>query len=111
MSGMNLPKHFHLRTEYVWLTDGLKRDLDILAYKHITNRQDSYLKKYIDKDDAEVDFHLRVEKVKGERYECSLHATLDGEHFDWSTGEKPFVHPDDVVNHAFKHVKEYLAHK
>lgn len=110
MSDIILPHHFELRSEYVWLTDALKEDLDKEALKRINNWQDSYLKKYVDKADAEVRFHMRVEKVKGERYECKFHANLDGELFDWSN-DQPFQKPDDVVNHAFKHLKEHLASK
>lgn len=105
-----LPNNFELKSEYVWLTDALKEDLEKMALKYITNREDSYLKKYVDKEDAEVRFHLRVEKVKGDRYECKFRVSLDWETFDWSN-DQPFENPDDVVSHAFKHLKEHLAHK
>jgi len=111
MADLILPNNFELRTEYVWnITDLLKEDLDKDALRHITNWQDSYLKKYIDKKDAEVHFHLRVEKVKGDRYECKFHCKLDGVPFDWAN-DQPFKSPHDVVNHAFKHLKEKLSHK
>ena len=110
MADLILPDHFELRTEYVWITENLEADLTQKAREHISNMRSSYLKKYIEKTDAEVHFHLRVEKVDNSRFEGKLNALLDGEKFYWDT-DVPFKEPYDIVSHAFKHLKEHLARK
>lgn len=111
MSDVQLPNHFELRTEYVGdMTDNLKTDLDKIAHKHIDNMSSSYLKKYIEKSDAEVHFHVRMEKLSDGRYELKFNALLDWNKFYWDT-DVPFKEPYDAMNHAFKHLKEHLAQK
>lgn len=107
MSDKILWWNFRLKAEYVWLTDWLKEDLTNIAHQHIEKLQTSYLKKYL-QSDAEVTFHLRVEKNKQEKYECGFTVMIDGNKYHWSN-DVPFKEPFDVVNHAFKHLKEHLA--
>jgi len=109
MSDTILDWNFELRSEYVWLTDWLKEDLEKIALGHVEKMQTSYLKKYVNTT-AEVHFHLRVEKTKDERYECKFHVNYDGHEYHWHN-DTPFKEPFDVVNHAFKHLKEHLANK
>lgn len=109
MSDIILPGNFELRSEFVWLTDWLKEDLDKIALDHVVRLQDSYLKKFVDTP-AEVHFHMRVEKAKDDRFECKFHVKYDGQEFH-RHNDTPFKEPFDVVNHGFKHFKEHLANK
>lgn len=102
-----MKNNFQLKAEYVWLTDALQTDLDAIAQWHIEKLKGNYLKKY-DWTDAEVFFHLRVEKTKKDKYECKFNVNINWEQFYWDT-DVPFKEPFDVVNHAFKHLKEHLA--
>ena len=104
MSDTILDWNFELRTEYVWITDWLKEDLEKISLDHVVKYQDSYLKRYVDTS-AEVHFHVRVEKNKQDKYICSFNVNVDGEKFHWDNDSVPFKEPYDVVNHAFKHFK------
>lgn len=109
MSAIHYPINFQLRTEYVGdITDHLKADLDVIAQKHVQNMSTSYLKKYTEKVDAEVHFHVRIEKTWNGRFECKFHVVYDGVKFDRHT-VNPFKEPYDAMNHGFKHLKEHLA--
>ena len=108
MADIQLPNNFELRTEFVNITEGLSQDLTDIAHWHIEKRTDSYLKRYVDKEDAEAHFHLHVEKNSNNLYECKFNALLDGHKFYWNN-DVPFKEPKDVVNHAFKHLKEHLS--
>lgn len=111
MADMILPNNFEIRAEYVGdITDNLKRDFDNISAKHLDNMSNSYLKKYVDKKDAEVRIHVRIEKFKDGRFECKFRATYDGNTFDRETSS-PFKEPFDALNHWFKHFKEHLAQK
>lgn len=111
MANMILPNNFEIRAEYIGdITDNLKTDFDNIAAKHVDNMSASYLKKYIDKADAEVHFHIRIEKSGDGRFECKFHVAYDWQTFDRHTGS-PFKEPYDALNHGFKHFKEHLAQK
>lgn len=109
MSDVILPSNFQLKSEYVGLTDWLKNDIDTIALQHIEKLQASYLKKYADKEDAKALFHMHIEKNKLEKYECTFNVNYDWNTFHWHN-DVPFKEPFDVVNHAFKHLKEHIAH-
>lgn len=110
MSDIILPENFELKTEYVWLTEWLKEDLQKIALERIERLQVSYLKKYVDTT-AKVSFHLRVEKNKAEKFICSFNVIVDWERYHRDNDNIPFKEPYDIVSHAFKHFKEYLANK
>ncbi len=107
MSDIILPDNFQLKTEYVWVTDNLKVDLDKIAHENMSRLLWNYFKKYVNTD-AEVHMHLRIEKNKQEKYECKTTIVYDGNQF-YRSNDIPFKEPFDVVNHAFKHLKEHLA--
>ena len=49
-------------------------------------------------------------KNKQEKYTGTFDFVLDGTAYH-RENDIPFKEPLDVVNHAFKHLKEFLAHK
>ena len=71
---------------------------------------DSYLKPYFKKDDAKITLQLTFKKNKQEKFEGKFIFNLDGNEVIYSN-DVPFSEPLDVVNHAFKRLKETLANK
>lgn len=72
----------------------------------------SYLKPFLVKEDAVNSLNIHFEKNKKDLYEGRFEFLLDGEREKIIyTNDKPFVEPLDVVNHAFKRLKEQLAKK
>lgn len=91
-----------------WMTDLLEEDLKDLVEKNIKEHQDSYLNKILSKKDAEIMIDVRIQKNKQEKYEWSVEFMLDWKKALYHTNV-PFKNVTDVVNHAFKHLKEYIS--
>ncbi len=80
-----------------------------LVQTNLEGKLDSYLKKiYKNKTDAEVRIEYKLTQNKQKKYECSFIFDFDGEHFIYES-KVAFKFPEDLVNHAFKHFKEYLS--
>ena len=92
------------------LTEWLQTTILDICDDHFANMESSYLKPYIAKTDAKIKLHFSMEKNKKERYEGSFQFLIDGEEILYSN-DVPFKEPLDVVNHAFKRLKEALANK
>ena len=72
--------------------------------------KDSYLKPFFSKEDAEMKLNIHLEKNKQDKYEGKFIFHLDGKEIIYSN-DVPFKEPLDVVNHAFKRLKEGLSAK
>ncbi len=70
--------------------------------------KESYFKKILKKEDAEIHITVHYTKNANEKYEGKFHFNLDWDDFHYHN-DKPFVEPYDVISHAFKHLKEHLA--
>lgn len=68
---------------------------------------DSYLKKYENKDDATVRIEFFVKKNSDDSFHGKLHANIDGQIIIFD--RENFRKLDDLINHAFQHLKEQLA--
>ena len=80
-----------------------------LVQINIDGKLDSYLKKvYKDKEDAEVRIEYKLTLNKQKKYECSFLFDFVGQTFVYES-KVAFKFPEDLVNHAFKHFKEYLS--
>ena len=80
-----------------------------LVQMNIDGKLDSYLKKiYKHKEDAEVRIEYKLVWNKQKKYECSFLFDFDGETFMYKS-KVAFKFPEDLVNHAFEHFKEYLS--
>lgn len=90
------------------MTEWLQSDLLVLSHNKIEKLQDSYFKKVLSKEDAEILIHMTMTKNHDAKYEGKFHFVLDGEEYHYHN-DVPFVEPLDVVSHAFKHLKEQLA--
>lgn len=100
----------HITHQFRNITTWLQESILNICNEHINNMSDSYLKSYLKKEDAVLSLHMTFEKNKQEKYEGRFLFNLDGEEVIYSN-DVPFVEPLDVVNHAFKRLKEYLAKK
>lgn len=105
-----LPENIILITKYDNITPHLEADLEELTRNQLLKFQDSYLKPYLTKTDAIVKVTATFKKNKQEKYEWTYLFKMDGEEYT-RNNNVPFKEPFDVVNHAFKHLKEYLANK
>ncbi len=98
-----------LNHHFTWdMTELLQADLLELAHQKIENLEESYFKKILKKEDAEILIQIKMEKNHEWRYEGKFNFKLDWEEYYYHN-DVPFVEPLDVVSHAFKHLKEQLA--
>ena len=80
-----------------------------LVQTNIDGKLDSYLKKvYKNKADAEVRISYTLTLNKQKKYECHFIFDFDGEQFVYDS-KVAFKFAEDLINHAFKHFKEYLS--
>jgi len=80
-----------------------------IVEKNIDWKIDSYLKKiYGKKDDIEVRIDYKFLQNKQKKYECSFIFIFDGKNFTYNS-KTPFKYPEDLVNHAFRHFKEFVS--
>ncbi|MBP6921275.1 hypothetical protein KBB89_01885 [Candidatus Gracilibacteria bacterium] len=70
---------------------------------------DAYLRKYSDKPDAVVRIEVTVKRNSDDSFHGKLHANLDGELILFE--REKFFKLDDLIHHAFQHMKEQLASK
>ena len=70
---------------------------------------DAYLRKYDNKPDAVIRIEVTVKKNSDDSYHGKLHANLDGELILFE--REKFFKLDDLIHHAFQHMKEQLASK
>ena len=97
-------------TKYENITPALEQDIETVARNHLLKFQDSYLKPFLQKEDAIISVTYTFSKNKQERYEGKFNFIMDGKDF-YRTNDIPFKEPIDLINHAFKHLKEHLANK
>ena len=101
---------FNITHHFVNITEGLEETIMNICNEHIEHMSDSYLKKFMEKEDAELKLNITFEKNKQDKYEGKFMFTLDGQEIMYSN-DVPFKEPLDVVNHAFKRLKEALSSK
>lgn len=92
------------------ITEALETDLRNLVQKNIDWKVDTYLNKVLSKEDSEVLINVRITKNKQDKYEWSFEFNLDWDKFVYHN-DTPFKNVDDLVNHAFEHLKEQLSDK
>lgn len=110
MNTVELPESIIFNAQFDDITPVMEEDLEKIAKEHLIKFSDSYLKPFLTKPDATITVMMRMSKNKQEKYEGKFQFLLDGETF-YRNNDVPFKEPYDVVNHAFKHLKEYLANK
>lgn len=105
-----LPEKIKLISKYENITPALEADLETLTRNQLLKYQETYLKPFLTKNDAVVKLTSTFIKNKQEKFEGKYIFNLDGKEYQ-RNNDVPFKEPLDVVNHAFKHLKEYLANK
>lgn len=68
---------------------------------------DSYLKKYENKPDVSVRIEFFIKKNSDDSFHGKLHANIDGQIIIFD--RESFRKLNDLINHAFQHLKEQLA--
>ena len=80
-----------------------------IVQKNLEGKMDAYLKKITkNKQDAEIRIEYKFAQDKQKKYSCNFIFDFDGLHFMYES-KVPFKFPEDLVNHAFKHAKEFLS--
>lgn len=109
---MNTKQNIHVDYHLDGMTELLTQDIKTRVNHNLEHQVDAYLKKVLTKPDAQVKIKLNMQeqtKNKHTNYHASVLFNLDGHSFQYTTSE-PFQNPRDLVNHAFKHLKEHLSH-
>ncbi|MCX6825232.1 MAG: hypothetical protein NTY80_03315 [candidate division SR1 bacterium] len=80
-----------------------------IVQKNLEGKMDSYFKKiYANKDTAEIRIEYKIIENKQKKYEGSFNFNFDGKTFLYNN-KIAFKFVEDIVNHAFKHCKEFLS--
>lgn len=80
-----------------------------IVEKNIMIKLDSYWKKiYAHDESAEIRINYSIQKNKQDKYEWSFVFSFDWEIFPYKN-KTSFKYVEDLVNHAFKHLKEFLS--
>lgn len=103
-----MDENINIKYQFNNLTPALEDDIKELVEFNITGKVDSYLKKILKKEDAVINIEITITKNKKERYEWIFMFHLD--HMDFRY-ERDFRNPDDLVNHAFDRLKDFLSDK
>ena len=83
--------------------------IKIIVQKNLEGKMDSYLKKITkNKEDAEIRIEYKFVQDKQKKYACTFNFDFDGLHFLYES-KVSFKFPEDLVNHAFRHAKEFLS--
>lgn len=89
-------------------TENQERVKDIVQ-KNLEGKMDSYFKKiYANKDTAEIRIEYKITENKQKKYTWTFSFAFDGKTFLYNNSIA-FKYIEDVVNHAFKHFKEFLS--
>ncbi|MFA5747630.1 MAG: hypothetical protein WC872_00785 [Candidatus Absconditabacterales bacterium] len=88
-----------------------QQEIKDIVEKNINGKLDSYLKKiYSKKENAEVRIEYNISQNKQKKYEASFLFHYDGKMFPY-INKIGFKYIPDLVNHAFKHFKEFLSNQ
>lgn len=80
-----------------------------IVQKNLEGKMDSYFKKiYANKDTAEIRIDYKITETKQKKYTGAFNFSFDGKTFVYNN-KISFKFVEDVVNHAFKHFKEFLS--
>ncbi|MFA7717287.1 MAG: hypothetical protein WC875_01055 [Candidatus Absconditabacterales bacterium] len=87
----------------------VQEQIKTLVQKNIDGKLDSYLKKiYKNKSSAIVRIDYKITCDKKKKYTGDFLFDFDGKNFIYEN-KVAFKFPEDVINHAFKHFKEFLS--
>lgn len=70
---------------------------------------DAYLRRYDEKPDAVVRIEVTIKKNADDSFYGKLHAHVDGDLIMFE--REKFFKLDDLIHHAFQHMKEQLSAK
>jgi len=93
----------------IQIDDSAEHDREVIhrLVSDSMGKVDSYLKKYENKPDATVRIEFSVKKNHDDSFHGKLHANIDGKIILFE--REKFRKLDDLINHAFQHLKEQLS--
>ncbi len=97
-----------LSSSYKGLAEATKESINEWVEHWITTLLDSYLASYLKHEDAEIVLKIAIEK-NWNMYNGAFHLTWPSLALDFK--RESFENLRDLVNHAFKHFKEWLSSK
>ncbi len=107
----NIDTRIKINYRFVDITPALQQDIKELVEKNISGKLDRYLKSILDKkEDAEIIIDISIKKNKQWKYEGSFRFDVDGNLIVYHN-DIPFKNINDLVNHAFDHLKITLSNK
>lgn len=93
----------------VQIDDSAEHDREVIhrLVKVALGKVDSYFKKYETKPDAVLRVEFSIKKNHDDSFHGKLHANVDGKIIVFE--REKFFKLDDLINHAFQHLKEQLS--
>ncbi|MFA6080527.1 MAG: hypothetical protein WC753_03565 [Candidatus Gracilibacteria bacterium] len=93
----------------IQIDDSVEHDREVIhrLVGMAMGKVDSYLKKYENKPDAIARIEFFVKKNSDDSFHGKLHANIDGQIILFD--RENFRKLDDLINHAFQHLKEQLS--
>lgn len=79
-----------------------------IVTKNLDGKLDVYLKKVVQKKDAEISLDYKIQQNKQSKYEAKFLFMVDWKPFAYSS-KTWFKYVEDLVNHAFARFKEHLS--
>lgn len=104
----NINKAINYNYKFDWITEVLKNDIIDLVNKNINGKVNWYLKKILEKKDSKVHIDMDIKKNKQEKYESSFRFDLDWKIIVYKNSV-PFKNINDLINHAFDHLKREIS--
>lgn len=85
-----------------------KEVVERIVWENFEKKLDWYLNKF-EKEDAEANFDINIEKNKKWLFNWKLQINVDGNPFRYE--REDYKNLDDLVNHLFDHFKQSLANR
>ncbi len=99
---MEIQTKIHIGNELIHSKEVVER----LVWENLNKKLDHYLNKF-DKQDAEGNIEVSLEKNKKGLFNGKIQAVLDGQSYRFE--REDYKNLDDLVNHLFDHFKESLS--
>jgi hypothetical protein len=102
-------QHVHVSYSFYNVPEDKQEVIKEIVQKNLDVKMDAYFKKILsNKPDAEIKIDYKVDQNKQKRYEAKFLFDFDGKIFSYAS-KIGFKYVEDLVNHAFKHAKEFLS--
>ena len=94
------------------LHEEVEKSIMMYLHANIETKMDAYFKKVLAHPDARIMITANLERNKDGKFDGRFTFVLDGKTLRYERmGSDSFRNVHDLVNHAFDHLKEQLAHE